>query len=236
MVLSSIYRFFNWQLDYSTEDEFQQGGCQSMGSVHGSTDYLHYFPTTRNGKYRPCILDKWYNTSVDVPVELGSKLFDTVLDQAIECRVFLDSRVVIFQSIRNQEEDYYQRYHVSKLYVLKEPCPSDYLVICVFQTNTGFTLVLNGFLVEFIKTKDRGVDIIEKHICPTTLPQDLQLKVVPLQMCDNVLEHVRSTIQGYRKFMALNFRNCHVVAECIARRVTFYNMKLFFETLTFEPY
>jgi hypothetical protein len=187
---------------------------------------------TRTGVHRKVVSDFWGNSSVNGTFECGSFLFDTCLEEPVQCRVFVESRKITFQSVREGEDENCKRFLNAKFYVYWEPQWCDYIAMGVILERTKFSLVLNGIIVEFVaKKKGDRVKILQRHIDPSKLPHDLKLKVVPIDFTAiNFLEDIRDSVRHYRP-TPLTFRNCHVVAEAIVEGITYGKVTLKVKTL-----
>jgi hypothetical protein len=235
-MLSSIARWYRQKkrqsslavVDGYETDENSLHGSENGESSEAFPDYLQLFPSTRSGKWRPVVNDRWIHLSEPDLMECGSRLFDMVLEQPIECRVFLNSRMLTFQSICEGEADNHTRFAVHRLYLVREPFVEDYIAIGIWGFSGGFSLVMNGFIVDFVETKDDDVDIIERHVNPSQLPRDIRFTVLPLIVSYDIFYEVRHIIRDYRRY--INFTNCHKLADRIVRRVSFSNMMLAVET------
>jgi hypothetical protein len=247
-MLSSIARWYRQKehqsslavVDGYETDENSLNGSENgeLSSAAAFPDYLQLFPTTRTGKWRPVVNDRWIHLSEPDLIECGSRLFDMVLEQPIECRVFLNSRMLTFQSICEGESDNHTRFAVHRLYLLQRPFVEDYIAIGIWSFSGGFSLVMNGFMVDFVETKDDNVDITERHVNPSQLPRDIRFTVLPLKVSYDIFYEVHHTIRDYRRYMPINFTNCHKLADRIVRRVSFSNMMIAVETsnTSSEPY
>jgi hypothetical protein len=209
--------------DCSTEESLSVE--ESVSSLNTFISMVPIIPEMRTGKHRPYVIDKWGNASTDVIFECGTRIFDEWLDEPVECRVFVESKVVTFQSIRKGENDNHHDITNVKLYMFREKCYwNEYIAMGVFLTKKGFTLVINGFLINFIETEDYGVDVIEGHVDPKLLPQDLKLKIIPQRAARTIMYWARAAMKRY--LPAVTFPGCYKLANCIVENVSFYLLEL----------
>jgi hypothetical protein len=113
---------------------------------------------------------------------------------------------------------------------LNPAIPTDFIAIGVVIEVNKFSLILNNFIIDFIRDKAGRVKLLQRHVNPSKLPEGIKFKVVPLSyMTHNYLEAVRMNLMRPTCPSPLTFRNCYILANDIVRRISHYNFGLFFE-------
>jgi hypothetical protein len=89
-------------------------------------------------------------TALDSKQECGSIVF-TKSTEMVECRVFVESRVVTFQSTREDETDNnFQAFAICYVHE-RVPFPRDHIVIGCMVHYGYFSLILTSFILDFIE-------------------------------------------------------------------------------------
>jgi hypothetical protein len=223
-------------LDWITPDETssESGTVFDDESGHGLSQETFQpediFPQTRTGgrgRRLLCVRSRF--TSIG-KFECGARFFDEKVNEPVECRLFVENRVLTFQSTRPEENANRKSFNDLKLYFLNLAIPTDFIAIGVVVEVNKFSLILNNFIIDFIQDKGGKVKLLQRHVNPSKLPEGIKFKVVPLSyMTHNYLEAVRMNLMRPTCPSPLTFRNCYFLANDIVRQISHHNFGLFFE-------
>jgi hypothetical protein len=147
--------------------------------------------------------------------ECGGSFVDAKTE-IVKCRVFIRSHAAWFRDTKGGVVAIPK----IKIYRTVELCPSDYIAIGLIFTPSKFTLIVNGFAIEFMQMHNDGLQIAESAVDPQQLPHDVKLKIVPAVKPRSYMEFIRTTLTTPGNKKLLVFSKCHYLVEFMVDNLT----------------